>query len=224
MATLKLRSIFLAAALLALAVLTAQAQAKSRSFACANRHGIVTVTVTGPDTVTVAPIEAQTIKLKKNRTSPLYFINGDYGVRVSKDQTDIDVEIPDYGTVHCRYAPPGSALAKKAMAENPCGPAGKQMPETDRCVSINASPAEAQLPMWGQSYGGIVRAGPGANFAKVASLREGDRVQIVHSTEKVMGGYNWFQVKFKGRNGYQWGGIMCADDPLPGILSRCKQR
>lgn len=200
------------------------AQAQSRSFACANRHGMVTVTVTGPNSIAAGPIQAQTIKLKKSRKSPLYFINGDYGVRISKDQTEIDVEIPDYGTVHCRYAPAGSRLAKRAMAENPCGPAGKQVPETDRCVDINANPAEAKLPMWGASFGGIVREGPGTNFAKVASLHEGDRVQIVHSTEEVMGGYNWFAVKFNGRSGYQWGGIMCSEDPLPGILSRCKQR
>ncbi len=220
----KLHTLLVAGALLVPATLaTASAQEKSRSFACENRHGMVKITVTGPRSIAVGPIQAETVTLQRSGESPLYYINGDYGVRVSKDQTEIDVEIPDYGTVHCRYAPAGSALARRAMAENPCGPAGKQVPETDRCVDINASAADAQLPMWGASLGGIVRAGPGMNFAKVASLREGDRIQIVHHTEQVMGGYNWFQIKFRGRNGYQWGGIMCSDDPLPGILSRCRQ-
>ena len=224
MASPKVYALLVAATLLVPAMLaTTPAQAQSRNFACDNRQGMVKLTVIGAHSITAGPIQANTITLKQSDESPLYYINGDYGVRVSQSQTEIDVEIPDYGTVHCRYAPDGSALARQAMAENPCGPAGKQVPETDRCVDINASAAEAQLPMWGASLGGIVRAGPGMNTAKVASLREGDRVQIMHDTEQVMNGYNWFQIKFRGRSGYQWGGIMCSEDPLPGIYARCKR-
>jgi hypothetical protein len=214
----KPHAIFIAGALLAFAAFTAPAQAQSRSFACENRHGIVTITATGQNAITIGPVQASTVTLKRSRNDPLYYVNGDNGVRMSPSRTEIDVEIPDFGTVHCRYAPAGSALAMQAMAENPCGPAERQLPETDRCVDINASPAEAQLPMWGASLGGILRTGPGIIFSKIASLREGERVQIVHSTEEVMGGYDWFAVRYKGRDGYQWGGIMCSDDPLPAFL------
>lgn len=212
--------------LLAAAVVVAfatPAQAQSRGFACEKRHGVVTITVTGKNSIVVGPVQATTVKLRKSRNDPLYYINGDYGVRFSRSQTELDLEIPDYGKVHCRHAPPGSALARQAKAQNPCGPAGKPVPETDRCIDINANPVEGKLPMWGESLGGIMREGPGMNFRKVGSLREGDRVEIVHSTEERMGDYTWFQVRHQGRNGYQWGGIMCSEDLLPGILTRCNR-
>lgn len=73
------------------------------------------------------------------------------------------------------------------------------------------------------SWGGIVRAGPGMDFAKVTSLNEGDPVTVLEHTGVMMNGYPWFKIKFRGnKTGYHWGGIMCAvGAPRDGLFEVC---
>lgn len=71
------------------------------------------------------------------------------------------------------------------------------------------------------SCGGIVRARPDMGSRKVRSLREGQRVEILSGTGVWMNGYEWFHIDFDGRNGYQWGGILSADDQRPGSYVGC---
>jgi membrane-bound inhibitor of C-type lysozyme len=73
------------------------------------------------------------------------------------------------------------------------------------------------------SWGGIVRAGPGMDFAKVTSLAEGDPVTVLEHTGVMMNGYPWFKIKFRGnKTGYHWGGIMCAvGAPRDGLFEVC---
>lgn len=82
--------------------------------------------------------------------------------------------------------------------------------------------AAAELPMDGRSLGGVVRAAPGMESQRLGSLRENEPIVIVKKTGVEMNGYSWFQIKFRGRTGYQWGGIMCASAPMEGIFQTCQ--
>jgi hypothetical protein len=89
--------------------------------------------------------------------------------------------------------------------------------------ALLAAPAAAgELPMKGRSFGGILRAAPTEKSAKIASLRDKDPVLIVKKTDAMMDEFAWFQIKFRGRTGYQWGGILCSDAPLAGIYQTCQ--
>lgn len=74
------------------------------------------------------------------------------------------------------------------------------------------------LPVSGRSLGGIVRSGPSLNARRVTSLRENQRITIVQDTGVRMNDFNWFRVRWHGGEGYQWGGIMCADTEMSWIF------
>ncbi len=212
------------------------AQAQTVSFACEKGRGVITLTVTSPDTISVTPIEGRTMQMRKRPDDPRHFINGDYGVVFSSEHGRIELEIPDYGRVRCQFnqrraatpprtAPPRAAPPRTAARgpANPCPPGQRPVPETDRCVPVGTSPANEKLPMWGRSLGGIVRGGPSMSAPRIASLPKDAPVLIRQSTGVAMNGYTWFRIEFNGRPGFQWGGIMCSEDPLPGILERCRR-
>ncbi len=100
-------------------------------------------------------------------------------------------------------------------------PEGQNDDADDRRTG-NASEAGPDLPVGGRSYGGKVRGGPGMDFEDIGSLQEGDRVRILAHTGTDMGGYEWFKIRFQGRTGYHWGGIMCSDDPVNGMFQHCQ--
>ncbi|MCK7615522.1 MliC family protein [Roseibium sediminicola] len=88
-------------------------------------------------------------------------------------------------------------------------------------TSVQASP-DVDFPQPGYSYGGKVRSGPGMNFRQVGSLHEGDQILILTGTGAMMNGYEWFEIRYRnGRTGYQWGGIMCSQNPYPTIFRVC---
>jgi len=87
--------------------------------------------------------------------------------------------------------------------------------------AVQASP-DVDFPQPGYSYGGKVRSGPGMNFRQVGSLHEGDEILILNGTGAMMNGYEWFEIRYRnGRTGYQWGGIMCSQNPYPTIFRVC---
>lgn len=86
---------------------------------------------------------------------------------------------------------------------------------------VKASP-DVDFPQPGYSYGGKVRGGPGINYRQVGSLYEGDAILILNGTGAMMNGYEWFQIRYRnGRTGYQWGGLMCSQNPYPTIFRVC---
>jgi hypothetical protein len=103
-----------------------------------------------------------------------------------------------------------------------CTGAVQTMIETEREASQpeNADPVN----LYGTSYGGILRSGPGQEFSKVASLREGDSIEILEDPGVWMDGYKWFKVRTPRGVGYHWGGIFCVpgDTPPAGIFSNCQ--
>ena len=66
-----------------------------------------------------------------------------------------------------------------------------------------------------------MRAEPSLSSARVSSLAEGTAITLM-SRAGTMDGYDWFVIQFRGQTGYQWGGIMCSDAPISGILQQCE--
>lgn len=75
------------------------------------------------------------------------------------------------------------------------------------------------------SWGDIVRDGPGQNHRKLATLREGERVKLIQNTSVMFDGFPWWMIEYRGgRQGFQWGGILCAlDEPMEGVYEACGQ-
>jgi hypothetical protein len=72
------------------------------------------------------------------------------------------------------------------------------------------------------SCGGVVRSRPTMNSRKVASLREGKRIEIMERSGVWMNGYEWFRIGYNNNKvGYQWGGILSADDQRDGSYIGC---
>ncbi|EDQ33081.1 Bacterial SH3 domain protein [Hoeflea phototrophica DFL-43] len=74
------------------------------------------------------------------------------------------------------------------------------------------------------SWGGIVRSGPTMESQRLDSLSEGEPITLLQNTGVDMGGYPWFQIRYRdGRGGYQWGGIICGRSQLiPGTYETCR--
>ena len=78
-------------------------------------------------------------------------------------------------------------------------------------------------PVSGKSLGGIVREGPGINYRRLRSFRNGRNVRILANSGVRMNGFDWFQISLgNNRTAYQWGGIMCSNRfLLKGIYRVC---
>jgi uncharacterized protein YraI len=84
----------------------------------------------------------------------------------------------------------------------------------------------AELPLPARSWGGVVRSGPGGDYPRVASLREGDAVTILARTGVTWNGFEWLKISYHGNQvGYQWGGILCPiGTALQGTYEVCQAR
>ena len=79
-------------------------------------------------------------------------------------------------------------------------------------------------PIEAGSWGGIVRSGPSQGNARLASLREGERVQLLFNTGIMWNDYPWFLIRFRdGQLGFMWGGILCSRGAqVTGTYERCR--
>jgi len=102
----------------------------------------------------------------------------------------------------------------------------------DRTAYLNeyfepGSPPPAQtravsFPFPAQSWGGKVRSGPGQNYRKAASLREGEPITILEQTGQYFQDLPWFKIRYRGHIGYHWGGIICPKGRVvPGTFQVC---
>lgn len=80
----------------------------------------------------------------------------------------------------------------------------------------------------GASLGGNVRSGPGTNYDRIGSLAEGALVSLEENTGTMYDGYPWFRIVqydmstgAELMSGYQWGGILCAFNDVPGVFQTC---
>ena len=115
----------------------------------------------------------------------------------------------------------GPGAGEEGEVQTSCPAGTVPVPETDNCVPASEA-GGASLPMYGRSLGGVVRSKPNMNAKKVASLKEGERIEIIEDTGVAMNGYTWFKIRWKGKTGYHWGGIFCADAGLPGVFEVCR--
>lgn len=89
-----------------------------------------------------------------------------------------------------------------------------------------ANEAYRDMAKEGASWGGVLRSGPGINYDQIGSLAEGQLVIIEHNTNVMFNGYPWFEISIyynSGaiKQGYQWGGILCAFDKREGVFQQC---
>ncbi len=93
---------------------------------------------------------------------------------------------------------------------------GTQGEFDDKCTEVarrsdeTHSPAAITYPREAKSWGGIVRSGPGQRYKKKASLKEGEWIILLGPTGEMFQDRPWFKIKYRGRIGYQWGGIICS--------------
>lgn len=82
---------------------------------------------------------------------------------------------------------------------------------------------QASFPIRAASGGGVVRSGPGTQYRKRASVGQFEPVTVIRNTGKMMNGYPWFEIRYRGgKKGYQWGGIICStDQPFTGTFDTC---
>jgi hypothetical protein len=97
----------------------------------------------------------------------------------------------------------GTGLAVAALAALGAPALGQSRPEP-------AAP-DFNRPIEAGSWGGIVRNGPSQSNARVAALREGERVSLLFNTGIIWNEYPWFLIRFRdGQLGFMWGGILCS--------------
>lgn len=213
----------LAAFAVSLSALATPAFAQTRIFMCP-RNQAVTITVIGPNAISAVPIEGGSMTFQATGNG-LKFMNGEYEVTITPDQSSATFSIPDFGDVTCTFQPGASADGRSGIG-NIGGPGESQPRRPQRAqrpaALLNQRPAVAnQLPMSGRSLGGVVRAGPSQSAARVRSMGENEELEIV-SRGPMWNDYNWFRVISGGQDGWQWGGIMCSTAPLDGIFQQCR--
>lgn len=94
-----------------------------------------------------------------------------------------------------------------------------RVPLSGPVIPVNTAGALLETP--GLSFGGKVRSGPGTQYQQVGSLSQGDRIKIIRSSGVHFDGYDWFEVQQGNLVGYHWGGLMCSNQPVAGILQQC---
>lgn len=93
---------------------------------------------------------------------------------------------------------------------------GTQGEFDDKCTEVASRsdeiprPESITYPRQAKSWGGIVRSGPGQSYKRKTSLKEGEWITLLGPTNEIMNSYPWFKIKYRGRIGYQWGGIICS--------------
>lgn len=84
--------------------------------------------------------------------------------------------------------------------------------------SAPAPASSGALPAQGRSTGGAVRAAPSTGAPRAGRLEAGQRLVIVAAAGRALAGFRFYRVRWPGGEGWQWGGLLCAEDataPLP---------
>ena len=210
----------------------------SRSFFC-GEGSYVTITPTGPDTLTAGPIDGQMREFYRNPSARGEFYSGEYGLRAIPSENRIIVEIPDFGDISCimqnpgnapqyqppkqpQYQPPRQQPQYQPPRQQPQYQPPRQQPQYQPPRVPQYQPPQAAAGA-ARSWGGVFRAGPGVGYPRLGSIAEGTYVTILNRAEAPpFNGYPWFRISYNGRVGYHWGGILCPiDQPIPGTTGVC---
>lgn len=99
----------------------------------------------------------------------------------------------------------------------------RQEQQSDRQEQNRKDTDQQAATTSGMSLGGVLRSGPGMEYGKVASMKDGDPIEIVEDTGVWFNGYKWYRVSTRKGDGYHWGGIFCVnlDTQITGIFDKC---
>lgn len=188
------------AVVLGLLLLSGEALAQSREFAC-SQAGNLMVIVEDAETISASLGNGKPRRLRNTADAPFDFTAAQVTLHITRNQTGVRIEQPGAEDIVCIY------LAVNAPADRP----------------FVAQPDEFVPGEQARSWGGVVRSGPGMDFDKVASLKEGEPIVLVDKTDAFMNGYPWFRISFgNGQTGFQWGGIICpVGHLLAGTFEQC---
>lgn len=115
----------------------------------------------------------------------------------------------------------------KRMANTPpaAAPAAAPQVAAPPPPPVAAAAPVSEFPLIAGSWGGIVRSGPGENYERVTSLKEGEEVTLMAPGVPVRpNDYPWFRISYgeNGNEGYMWGGILCSTGAeRPDIFKLC---
>jgi hypothetical protein len=102
------------------------------------------------------------------------------------------------------------------------------------CSAVNAS--AQSVPQTPQTNGGqgaqelalalgtIVRGGPDRTAARIEKLPDNEPVTLMRETGVYFDGFQWFEIEYsEGQRGFAWGGTLCVDTEMSGILIDCRR-
>jgi hypothetical protein len=199
----------------ALLQLGGNAIAQSREFRCDDQT-VLKVKALNATTLAAGPIEGRTVALKQSPQQPLTYTYGQNRLDIAQDQRSVRLTVSGGSPMNCVWQ--GSNATASAGDSTQQGNTGGE--------TANASPPASDRlgDMKFESWGGVVRSGPGMDYRKLASLEEGDPITLLEQTDVDMNGYPWFKIRYGGnKTGYQWGGIICpVGQPYPGTFEQCR--
>jgi len=68
----------------------------------------------------------------------------------------------------------------------------------------------------------IVRSGPNVKFKRIDRLALNEPVELIGESGQYFQEYQWYKIRYgEGQEGYAWGGTMCVETELAGILIGC---
>ncbi len=191
--------------------------------------------LTHPWMVATGPGDCLHIVLPRKDAAGTRVIMAEKGVEVAAEGGEQDHGDPpmivcekagmDYDGSACvpRKGKGKQAAGEEGGKARGCPPGTVAVPETDDCKAAPKGQEGSGKPVQGRSLGGILREKPRQDSARVTSLDEGQRITILRNTGVVWDNYPWFEINAGGTTGYKWGGILCADVPMPGVYEVCKE-
>lgn len=90
-----------------------------------------------------------------------------------------------------------------------------------KCQS-QASQVLAQVTSQATSLETIVRSGPSVNASRIEKLPLNEPLELIGQSGKYYQDFQWFKIRYgEGQEGYAWGGTLCVETELSGILIGC---
>lgn len=85
----------------------------------------------------------------------------------------------------------------------------------------NAGQGPEQLAL---ALGTIVRGGPDTSAGRIEKLPVNEPVTLMRETGVYFDGFQWFEIEYsEGQRGFAWGGTLCVDTEMSGILIDCRR-
>ena len=91
------------------------------------------------------------------------------------------------------------------------------------CKAASSASGQSNLNEPAIALGTIVRQQPDASANRIERLPDNEPVRLVAEAGNYFNDYQWFEIEYgEGRRGYAWGGTLCVDSELAGVLIDCR--